>query len=347
MGSPSQWDQFVQWIRRILTVIHKRGSQKLTIMVIPHTERKILNMHLSLYSVSALLITLILVSAVSIMSLVGKSGEAIEYYDIGLTNSQFNIQSVKIAEEILPLHDLVERYSNTIADLYVKLDGKEGDVDGQGGVAQAVIGNEIQELRRLMNECREKGEDCEQSTIDHILQRVIFLSAQDNQSLNRAVELSDKILDELKTKEKQNLLKNTPTIWPVNGYVISPFGWQTDPLRGKHIFRQGMEIGALPGTEIKATAPGEVMDVRYDETYGLSVWIKHRFGIKTYYAHMDRVNVTINDRVSKGEVIGYAGKSGNAPISMLYYEVHVGTVAYNPLSFLNHLQDQWLIKPKL
>ncbi len=313
-------------------------------MVIPHTEKKILNLHINLYTLTAALGTVLLIVAVSTLSLVGKSGEAIEYYDMGLTNSQFSLQTTRIAEEALPLHETVQRYANTIASMYLKLDGSESEVMGQGGLAQAVLDKETETIRKLAEECRAAGENCSQQQTDEILKRVIYLSNQDNQSLTKAYELSEKVLAELKTKEKQNLLKNTPGIWPVEGYIVSPFGWQTDPVRGKHIFRQGIEIGAPPGSEVSATAPGTVSDIVYSKTYGLGVWITHKFGIRTFYGHLDRVQAEKGDKVNRGQIIGLTGKTGSTAVSMLYYEVHVGTVAYNPHAFLNHIQDQWLTK---
>lgn len=332
-------------LRRALSRIHKWGMQKLTIMVIPHTEKKIFNIHPNLYQMTGAIAVLIVVLVISVISLVGKSGESIEFYDMGLTNSQFNLQSIKIAEEIIPLHNVINNYTNTIAKLYLKMDGDPELLSGQGGDVQAVMGQEVESLNELINRCRELGDGCNQELTDEILRRVIYLSSNDNQSLSRAVEITDRIIAELKTGEKQNLLKNTPGIWPVVGYLRTPFGEQNDPIRGKRVFHQGIEIGALPGSDVLATAPGIVTEVGVDERFGLYIWIQHRFGIRTFYAHLDRARVSAGDRVSRSDVIGAVGKSGNAPDSMLYYEVHVGTVAYNPHAFLNHLQDQWLIKP--
>lgn len=335
-------ESFSEFLERV----HKRGRERLTIMVIPHTEQKILNAHVSLYTIFASVAVLVVVLIVSMVSLVGKSGEDIQFYDMGLTNSQFNMQSVKMAEEMIPLHERVSEYASTIAELYVKLDGDEAAVSGQGGVAQGVIDNEVAELKKLVGECRELGDDCDQKLTEDILRRVIYLSRQDNHNLKKAVEISDRILAELGTREKQNLLKNTPSIWPTRGFLYTPYGRQADALRGREVFQRGVQIGAARGTEVYATAPGEVTDVFYDDSYGLQIQVRHRYGLATYYAHLDRSRVKKGDQVTKGQVIAYVGRSGRTTIPMLYYEVHVGTVAYNPHAFLNHLQDLWLIQPR-
>lgn len=338
---PSRWDEFRAWFEEYRERIHKKGRERLTIMVIPHTEKQIFNLHVNLYTVVGAVAVLTIVLMVSILTLVGKSGEDIQYYDMGLTNSQFNVQTTRMAEEMLPLHNLIQTYSNTIAELYFKLDG-EPLQEAQGGAAGSVISQELQSLKTLVEECKKLGEDCDQARTEEILRRVIYLSRQDNQNLRHAVALSDKILSQLKTKEKKNLLKNTPSIWPVKGYVLAPYGWQIDAMRGRKVFRSGLEIGALPGSEVVATAPGEISLIDYNPELGLHVWIGHRFGMRTLYAHLDRVTVAKNDKVQKGQLIAYSGKTGMTSVPMVYYEVHVGTVAYNPYAFLNHIQDEWL-----
>jgi len=342
----TRWQLYYERFEELREKIHKKGRERLTIMVIPHTEKKILNFHVSIYTISGVIAAVVLVMVFSMVSLVGKSGEDIQFYEMGLTTSQFNIQSTRMAEEMIPLHDIVNRYTNTIAELQMKLNGEKIS-SAQGGASQAVVDSEITDLQKSVEKCRSLGDNCDQKLTEEILRKLIYLSRQDNQNLRRAVEMSDSILGELKSREMQNLLRNTPGIWPAKGYLLSPYGWQIDQITGKRIFRNGIEIGAVAGAEVVATAPGTVKSISYDENYGLHVWIEHRFGIKTLYAHLDRVEVQANDRVSRGQTIGRVGRSGNAPLPELYYEVHVGTVAYNPHAFLNHLQDQWLIQPKL
>ncbi len=338
--------QLLERLEELRVKIRKKGRERLTIMVIPHTERQILNFHLSVFTISGVIGAVALVMLISVISLVGKSGEDLTHYGMGLDNKQFKLQSLKMAEEMLPLHEIVNRYANTISELHIKVDGQSGEDEGRGGMSQAVIDGELEELQKLIQRCQSNKDACDQDLTKEMLRRVIFLSKQDNESLRRSIELSDKILAELRTREKQNLLKHTPSIWPTRGYLLSPYGRQTDAVLGKAMFKRGIEIGAAAGTEVYATAPGEVRNVFFDENYGIVVVIEHRYGMRTHYAHLDSVRIARGEKIEKGQVIGFVGRTGNAAVDMLYYEVHVGTVAYNPHSFLNHLQDQWLITPK-
>jgi murein DD-endopeptidase MepM/ murein hydrolase activator NlpD len=46
--------------------------------------------------------------------------------------------------------------------------------------------------------------------------------------------------------------------------------------------------------------------------------------------------------VQKGNVIGFSGKTGKTNKNMLYYEIHIGTMAFNPHILMNDLQTLWL-----
>ena len=71
-----------------------------------------------------------------------------------------------------------------------------------------------------------------------------------------------------------------------------------------------IDIEAFPGSEIRATAPGKVSEIRWDPVLGLVVSIKHKYGFTTSYSHCQRVSVELDQQISKGEVIGYVGRTG-------------------------------------
>lgn len=347
-GADSQkGNSYYARLQRLLSKINKKGRRRITVMLIPHTEKKILSWHINVYTIFTLLLSLVLFMSLSVISLVDKSGEDIQFYDMGLGNREFAMQAIHIAEEIIPLHKLIHTYTSTIAELYVSLDGKKSEVQDLNAENRSVLESEVRELQTLVETCRLQKEECSQKNVEEILRKTIHLSSQDNYGIKKAVALAKEIIDILNTKEKKNLFRHTPSIWPTQGYLLSPYGLQIDPLRGRQVFKRGIEIGALPGTAVLASAPGEVADLSYNDDYGLNIYIRHDYGIATFYAHLDRARVKIGERVDKGEIIGYVGRTGNTSLAMLYYEVHVGTIAYNPYAFINHLQESWLLLPKI
>ena len=70
-------------------------------------------------------------------------------------------------------------------------------------------------------------------------------------------------------------------------------------------------------------------------SYGNCVKIAHGDGYETLYAHMSRVNVSNGQHVSKGQVIGYMGNSGNAYGAHLHFEVRKNGSRINPIPYLD------------
>ncbi len=348
-GADEKTKNWSERIKRFFIKLHQRGRKRLTVMLVPHTEKKILTWHVSIYTLFSFHLILGVIMVLSVISLISKSGEDIQFYDMGLGNRQFGLQTIHIVEELLPLHRLIDEYTTTIFDLYLKLDGDKAQVQSLNPEARTLLDNEIEKLKLLVKKCRFaalKGK-CQQKDTEEILRKAIYLSYQDNHNIKKAINLSERILDILDTKDKLGLLKNTPSILPTQGYLLNPYGLQISFLRGREVFKRGIDIVALPGTQVLATAPGEIWDVSYDKNYGLKIYIQHAYGIATFYAHLDRARVQKGERVEKGEIIGYVGSSGNIAIPLLHYEVHVGTIAYNPYAFINHIQDPWLVHPKI
>jgi len=69
-------------------------------------------------------------------------------------------------------------------------------------------------------------------------------------------------------------------------------------------------------------------------SYGLYVVIDHGNGYQTLYAHLSKVSVSVGERVSQGELIGYGGRSGYATGPHLHFEVHVSGAIVDPLAYL-------------
>ena len=62
--------------------------------------------------------------------------------------------------------------------------------------------------------------------------------------------------------------------------------------------------------------------------------IQHSNGYVTYYAHLNTRYVQVGDKVSKGQLIGRAGSTGNSTGPHLHFEVRKNGVPYNPMNFI-------------
>jgi murein DD-endopeptidase MepM/ murein hydrolase activator NlpD len=136
-------------------------------------------------------------------------------------------------------------------------------------------------------------------------------------------------------EDKRSLYASTPSVWPVRGWVTSPFGNRTSPFSGILKFHEGMDIAAQTGTPVVAPADGVVIKAGFGSGYGNMVELSHGYGIKTIFAHNSRLNVKAGQRVKRGDVISYVGDSGSSTGPHLHYEVRVNGLPVNPVRYLN------------
>ena len=125
-----------------------------------------------------------------------------------------------------------------------------------------------------------------------------------------------------------------PTIWPVDGRLMSPFGGRTDPFSGEGAFHSGVDISAASGTPVHVTADGIVVHAETMSGYGRLIVVDHGGGLQTFYAHLSRMFVQIGQTVRRGDVVGASGSSGRATAPHLHYEVRIGGAPVNPYRYL-------------
>jgi murein DD-endopeptidase MepM/ murein hydrolase activator NlpD len=119
-------------------------------------------------------------------------------------------------------------------------------------------------------------------------------------------------------------------VWPVSGRVLSDFGATTSGGRN-----DGINIAAPLGAPIRASAPGFITYAGDElKGYGTLVLIKHSGGYTTAYAHADRLVVVKGDYVASGQVIGYAGETGDVSSPQVHFEIRSSTTPVNPRSYL-------------
>jgi len=98
-----------------------------------------------------------------------------------------------------------------------------------------------------------------------------------------------------------------PVVGGERDSIRSLFGASRDAGRRYH---QGVDIFVQRLTPVLAVAAGRAMP-RQDPLGGNTVWLNTP-GVSYYYAHLDRVAVTDQQRVKPGDVLGYVGNTGNA-----------------------------------
>lgn len=118
-------------------------------------------------------------------------------------------------------------------------------------------------------------------------------------------------------------------IWPLSsGTLTSSFG-----PRGRS-FHDGIDIGAPPGTVVRAARDGAVI---YSDTlrgYGNVVIVQHEGGYVTVYAHNEQNLVDAGSKVRQGQPVAKVGRSGRTSGPNLHFEIRKDNIARNPIYFL-------------
>ena len=132
----------------------------------------------------------------------------------------------------------------------------------------------------------------------------------------------------------------TAVSWPVHGIITTLFHDPSYPFTsivGQH---SGLDIAVPQGTAIEAAAPGYVARVYKGQQYGYYVLIIHANGLATLYAHMSRIDVELDQYVTRGQIIGLSGGrpgtvgAGFSTGPHVHFEVRLNGIPVNPQLYL-------------
>jgi len=125
-----------------------------------------------------------------------------------------------------------------------------------------------------------------------------------------------------------------PSLWPVEGRLMSAFGGRTDPFSGEGAIHTGVDLEAPMGTPVRVAGDGVVVRADWEGGYGRLIIVDHGNGVQTYYGHLSRFDVLPGQEVRRGDVIGRSGASGRVTSPHLHYEVRMGGTPVNPYPYL-------------
>ena len=125
-----------------------------------------------------------------------------------------------------------------------------------------------------------------------------------------------------------------PSLWPVEGRLMSGFGGRTDPFSGEGAVHSGVDLEAPMGTPVRVAADGIVVHADWEGGYGRLIIVDHGNGVQTYYGHLSRFDVVPGQEVRRGDVIARSGASGRVTSPHLHYEVRMGGTPVNPYPYL-------------
>ncbi|MDR0569572.1 MAG: M23 family metallopeptidase [Spirochaetaceae bacterium] len=305
-------------VKKIYAVL----THRYTIVLVPHSEKKVYNLHISV--VSILCFILVLAGAMGGFFWYGASynytpkGNFADK-DSLLQETQASLDQLRdeTAQLLREARGFENALSATLSGLGKDLAGRNSPKDPSGGDLSSFF--DIQE------------------TPDGVLQEVY-----DVRRLTGYLALAAEPIKEIGIllDSQSALLTEIPSIWPIKGgigHISMFFGQNENPFTGQYYIHKGIDLSTYrPGDPIVATADGQVVTVDYEHSgFGNNVIIKHKHGFYTRYAHMLTIRVKTGQRVQQGEVIGYIGNTGLSTGPHLHYEVHIGSDVVDPYKYIN------------
>lgn len=312
--------RFFKMIGRFFVNIFKAGDRKLTIMIVPHSQSKVLNIQTNMFS--------LVFGFVLIAGIVG----SFFYFNTKAVGSNTEIsrlveenrQTLASLDELRTENDnllqVAKRFQDTLSES-LSLMGIAQTSTSSSGITQNSDLSSLFDMQELSKGGVREAVDVRQ--LASYLEGAI-----------QPVEQLGKLFESQGT-----LFSDIPSVWPLKGgigHVAMAFGQNIHPITGRWYIHKGMDFSTWrSGDPIIATANGRVVNASWDRSFGYNVIIQHKYGYYTRYAHMSKFVVKKGQTVSQGDVIGYVGNTGLTTGAHLHYEVHIGSEVVDPAKYIN------------
>lgn len=125
---------------------------------------------------------------------------------------------------------------------------------------------------------------------------------------------------------------------PAAGRITSTYGYRIHPIHGTSRLHRGTDIANAVGTPIVAAGDGVVSTATRHSSLGNYIVVTHSIDGKiftTVYAHLSSLGVSAGQHVSKGQVIGKMGSTGDSTGPHLHFEFHIGYFSWSGPSAVN------------
>jgi len=349
---------------------HKKGTQPLTLIVVPHSERAPVSFRLPTWILP--LAPVVILSLLAATAFFAVRARHLAQQVQNLQQEQA-LQSAREREmrntilvqqaEVLGLSQQVDSFGDELAGVNA-LSGQIRDLLGaatpaptaaptpsayepENWLKSVALGTRFAAIdhdargggigQGLSNE----GMGVAMDKVDEVIGMQVTLPS----TLRELVNLREQVLARLERIEPEKrttradlekqlrLLAAAPHLWPTEcRQLTSMFGYRT--MWGRLEFHKGLDIGVWYG-EVYATKDGTVVEANWRSTYGRTVVIQHEMGFSTLYGHLSKLLVSVGDKVSAGDVIAISGNSGRSSGPHLHYEIRLHDNPVDPLKYLD------------
>lgn len=301
------WDRFLE-----------KGHEKMTVMFIPHNEKRIFNFQISKFFIAFFVLLFFIILASSSYAIIKNAAIKREEERLLLNYRDIRSHLIRFERQTNKMADLFDEIKPYIEDLYALSAGSDDSVERIWDFDESAD-PDINELRKLRSILPDEIFTLRQ------LQREFICTTNAVKAVKNFIDVRSKVIND------------TPSIVPNAGNITSLFGWRRSPFGFGRDFHTGIDIAAAGGTAIRATAPGVVEATGWAGGYGYMVRIRHKYGFETVYAHCSAIYVSKGQTISRGQVIAAVGQTGNATGNHCHYEVRLGNTPINPYPYMRKI----------
>jgi murein DD-endopeptidase MepM/ murein hydrolase activator NlpD len=302
------WDSFLD-----------SGHEKMTVMLIPHDEKKIFNFQISKFTVSFFVFIFVMIIGTSSFAFIKNKAIKSEEQKLMMNYKDIRSHLYQFEKMTSNVSDLIDELKPDIQQIYELSSGPEADSKAIWEMDDFDKEN-IEELKKMK----------------HILPEGIFTL----KDIHRDIVASKNTIKTVETfvNARSKVTNRIPSIIPNPGHITSLFGWRRSPFGHGRDFHTGIDIAAAPNTPIRATAPGTISSAGWSGGYGYMVRISHEYGFETIYGHCQpNLPAFSGKTVKQGEIIGYVGQTGNATGNHCHYEIRLGNLPINPYPYMSRI----------
>lgn len=313
-----------------MSLSHKKAD-RFSIIVIPSHSHETRRMEIPRWYIRAAVGALAGVLGLSLVSVWGWVHYRSAYIateDIRIQNVAFDQERSTLISKLTALEQVVSRVDRFATKIESGSDNKGQLQTGIGPIAEGVTLPQLPSLAGLPGATFGMDKANPKLAMNEFTIKVDGLkdaADQAEQRLQRVYELK---------QDKVSYWASVPTLWPVQGFVTSGFGYRHAPLRGGSRFHEGIDIAGPVGTPIKVPADGVVTFAGFKNGLGKVVVVDHGYGISTMYGHNATIDVAEGDHVKRGMVISSIGMTGRTTGPHLHYQVMVDGVPIDPMKYI-------------
>ena len=123
-------------------------------------------------------------------------------------------------------------------------------------------------------------------------------------------------------------------ILPVTGPITTQFGMIRYVNGQPNPRHDGVDLSAAAGTPVQCAQNGKVLFAGFVKLTGNTVVVEHGYGLKSWYFHMQSLDVEEGELVNTGDILGKVGSTGFSTGPHLHFSASVNGVYINPFTLV-------------